>query len=373
VGSKEGFYRISSAVENLREGEGCDYLVRELEDGYGIDYRGRAVAFFPESTPPVGEPQDFRLKARFVMSLPQLPLSADLCDFSGKGRKHMTVLFESKLVIYEMLGSEVVEFAEYRLPAGYPVSVQCLPSGKKDIVLVNMVSGESASSLLLQIQNGTPVLMEEGIPFIMAVLDRDDPEGSFVGQRFESRNLWGEVRKLSIQNGKIVAGDELPVPPGFRVDSAVSHGELLLFVDEKGFLRVFRGQDLLFSAEDFGGSYTTVKLPETYEGEGKFTFNPRIVRLNIQGKPFFAVVKNITSPVHRFLDVTKFSEGEIRLLSVGREGRVRIRRVQGRKFEEAIQSLIPTDRGEILVLTGRRGTLPLQNTGDVFVVTVEPF
>ncbi len=370
AGSDEGFYRISSLVEDLRRGEGCDYVIRELENGYGVEYRGKAVAFFEKGTAEVKEPEEFRLKARFVMALPHLPLSADACDLSGRGEKHLVVLFEESLRIYELLKEELVEFATLRLPSGYPISVQCVDFGEgKDLILINMVVSGSASSLVAEVRDGAPVVVEEGIPFLMAVLDERKPGESFVGQRFNSRDLWGEVRKLSYRNGEVTAGEELDVPSGFRVDSAVARDDLLIFVDGDGFLRVFRGEDLLFSREGFSGSYTTAELPGTYEEDDKHTFNPRVTPLTFNGEEYFAVIRNMSSPVHRFLDVTKFSEGEIYLLRVDR--RVTFKKVEGKKFEEAIQAVVFTEEGRIFVITGRTGTLPLQNTGSIFEVSVE--
>jgi len=377
TGSEEGFYRVSSYVEELRKGEDCDYVIRELEAGYGVEYRRKAVAFFrkPSSEATPRESQlDFRLRARFLMTFPQLPLSADLCNFTGDGKRYLTVLFEDRLVIYEMLGEEVVEFATHRLPSGFPVSVQCADlGGGSDLVLVNMVAGESASSFLLRVKNGVPVVVGERIPFLIGVLDRENPENSFVGQRFDARNLWGEVRKLKLEGDSLKVGEVFPVPSGFRIDSAAGRGDLLLFVDRHGFLRVFRGEDLLFSAEGFSGSYTTAELPGAYEGESHYVFNPRILFLKEEGDTLFGVIRNVSSPVHRFLGVTKFSEGELHLLLVDERGKVRLKKLEGRKFEEAIQSAVPIGKESLLILTGKTGTLPLQNIGDLFLVRLEAF
>jgi len=379
VGSDEGFFRVSSLVGSLKRGEDCDYVVREFEEGYGVEYRGVAVAFFEKPKPKVivqapsveRAPEEFKLHAKFVMTFPELPLSADTCRFFN--RKYMTVLFESKLVIYELLEKEVVEYTSLRLPSGYPVSLLCVPSGKEnDFIVVNMVTSSSMSSVLVKMVGGSPVVLKKDIPYFVALLDRDRPEETLIGQSFDGRNFWGDVVRLELSGDELVTRDEFKVPSGFRADSAVMKGDLLLFTDKDGYLRVYKGDELLLSQEGFGGSYTTAELPGTYEDEDKYTFNVRHFVATVGGEHYLGAVKNVRSPVYRFLDITKFHEGELFLVVIDKRGIAQLKKLRGKKFEEAIQSVSVWQEGKLFVITGRTGTLPVQNRGDLFEVEIEP-
>ena len=379
LGSEEGYFKVSSLVGEVKKGEGCEYVIREFEEGFGVEFGGKAVAFFEKPKVVVARTfaqreEDFELSAKFVLTFPSLPLSADACNLFGSNKDYLAVLFESELKIYEILEKSVVDYASVRLPSGYPVSVQCAPlEGNRDVILVNIVSGEGMSSAIIKVVGGTPVVVKENIPYFMAVLDKSRPIETFVGQKFDGSGLWGEVRKLKLSGEEVVEEGSFDVPSGFRADSAVMKGDLLVFTDADGYLRVFEGDRLLLSEGDFGGSYTTAELPGTYEDENKYVFNPRHFTFKTGRKEYVGVIKNVTSPVYRFLDVTKFSEGEIYVLTKNRKGLMELKKVRGKKFEEAIQAMVRTREGDLFVLTGRTGTLPLQNRGDLFKVEITPF
>lgn len=380
VGSEEGYFKVSSLVGTLRKGEDCNYVVREFERGFGIERKGVALAFFEKPAPKVAQiverrlPEEFRLHAKFLFTFPELPLSADACNFFGNEKDYVVVLFSSKLRIYEILRKELVEYASMNLPSGYPVSVQCVPlDNGKDVIILNMISGDSVNSALVKVVGSTPVIVKKDIPYFMAVLDKSRAEETFVGQGFDSRNLWGSVKKLKLQGEEVVEGEDFPVPSGFRIDSAVLFKDLLIFTDDDGYLRVYRGEELLLSEDNFSGSYTTAELPGTYEDDNKYTFNPRFGWTRVLKEEYPVLIKNVTSPIYRFLDVTKFSEGEVYLLVSDRRGRLELKKVIGKKFEEAIQAVVTTRKGKTFVITGRTGTLPLQNRGDIFEVEIEPY
>ncbi len=381
AGSEQGFFKVSSLVGSLKKGEGCDYVVREFEEGFGVEFKGTAVAFFEKPEPKVvvqpqktkGLPANFKLHARFVMTFPSLPLSVDSCSFFGSEKDYLAVLFESRLVIYELLEKEVVDYASVNLPSGYPVSVQCAPlDGDNDVLIVNMVTGSSVSSALVKMVGGSPVIVKKDIPYFLSVLDESKPTETFVGQKFDSRDLWGEVRKMKLSGDDLVEGEEFKVPSGFRLDSAVMLGDLLAFTDDEGYLRVYRGEELLLSEQDFSGSYTTVELPGMYEDDEKYTFNVRHFTTRVGGKDYLGVIKNLRSPVYRFLDVTKFSEGELYLVVIDSNGIATLKKLLGKKFEESVQGVVETKEEKLLVITGKTGTLPAQNRGDLFEAEIEP-
>lgn len=379
VGSEEGYFKVSSSVGEVRKGEGCEYVIRELGEGFGVEFGRKAVSFFEEpgrapqgSHPPMGE--DFELRAEFVLTFPSLPMSADTCNLFGNDKDYLAVLFENELKIYEILERGVVDYASIRLPPGYPVSVQCAPFERnRDVILVNLVSGGEMSSAVIKVVGGTPVVAKENIPYFLAVLDKSRPVETFVGQRFDGNSFWGEVVKLRLSGGEVIEEGSFEAPSGFRADSALMKGDLLVFTDIDGYLRVFKGDSLLLSEKEFGGSYTTAELPGAYEDDNKYIFNPRHFALLVGRKEYVGVVKNVTSPIYRFLGVTKFSEGEIYVLTKSKKGTAELKKVEGKKFEETIQAVVRTRRGELFVITGRTGTLPLQNRGDLFKVEITSF
>ncbi|RLJ69938.1 hypothetical protein BCF55_0197 [Hydrogenivirga caldilitoris] len=376
LGSEEGFFKVSSLVGNLQKGEACDYLVREFEEGYGIEYKGLAVDFYEKPKPKVivqqteRVPEEFKLQAKFLIALPSLPLSADACSFFG--RDYAAVLFENRLVIYELLEKEFAEYASMNLPSGYPVSLQCIPTSEgDDLIVVNQVVGSSVNSFLVRMVGGSPVIVARDIPFFVSVLDKERPKDTLVGQKFDGRNFWGEVKRLEISGNELIEKEAFKVPSGFRIDSAVMLGDLLVFTDRDGYLRVYKGDELLLSEENFSGSYTVASMPDVYQGENKYTFNTRHFITEIAGKRYVGVVKNVRSPIYKFLDVTKFTEGELFLVLIDKRGIAKLKQVTGKKFEEAIQSVFRAKGGRTFVITGRTGTLPVQNRGDVFEIEIE--
>ncbi len=377
LGSEEGFFKVSSLVGSLKKGEDCDYLVREFDDGYGVEYRGTAVAFFSKPKPKVvikekedKYPKGFKVSAKLLVSFESLPLSADMCPTEGD-HTYLSVLFEERIVFYEMVNGVPNEVAKLRLPAGYPVSVQCVRFGEEEpVVLVNMVSGNSASSTIIRFVGDTPVIERGNIPYIMGVLDEEDPVNTFVGQSFDARDGWGQVVRLKYEGKEVEEGKPFKAPEGFRIDSAVKRGDLMAFTDGEGYLRVYKGNELLLSEKDFGGSYTSAVLEGAYEDEDEYTFNPRHFTFSVIGKTFMGFVKNVTSPVNRFLGVSKFTEGELYALLEDKEPTLKI--LRGKKFEEAVQSVIPFGEGRLLVITGRKVTLPTQNSGDLYEVKIDP-
>jgi len=372
VGSEEGYFKISSLIGEVRKGENCDYVIREFEGGYGLSFSNMALAFFKKAQAVPQKEEDFELKAKFVLTFNSLPLSVDSCDLFGNRRDYLVVLFENHLKVYEVLDRSVVEYASLRLPPGYPISVRCAPLAERgDIILVNIVSGGKMSSSVIKMVGGTPVVLKENIPYFLAVLDRSRPLETFVGQEWDGDRLWGKVKKLSLKGEDVVEEGDFQVPSGFRADSAVMKGSLLVFTDTEGYLKVFEGDRMLFSEGGFGGSYTTAQLPGISQEERRYTFNPRHFILRVRDKDYVGVIKNTTSPLHRFLDITKFFGGEVYLLE-GRD-KVQLRKVRGRKFEEAIQAVVSTRGGRLFLLTGRTGTLPFQNRGDLFEVEITPF
>ncbi|MFN3975977.1 MAG: hypothetical protein ACK4LT_02830 [Aquificaceae bacterium] len=373
-GGDELFFKLKAQLPELKKGRFCTYDLKELTDGIGIEYKGTPVAFFRVQGPTPGverarlEDINLLAKPKMLRALPSLPLSADLCDLTGTGKEFLLVLYSGRLEAYELLKNELVKRFDYSLPAGVPVGLQCgkIGEGNQDYVIVNMVSGDSASSLILKAVGDSLVPVVKNVPYIMGVLDKGRPKDSFVGQRYNFRQSFGQSVRLSLDKGGLREIGAFIAPRGFRVDSAFYFGNYLVFTDGTGRVRVFKGDGEVFSTEEgFGGSYTHVEIPLD-QGKMNFVFNPRGTQAKFLDFPFALVIKNHTGLVQRFLDILKYSRGELFIVGERRKDLIFIKPLRGGNFEEAIQAVLTTKDGRILVITGRTGTLTIQNRGDVY-------
>ncbi|MFN3598803.1 MAG: hypothetical protein ACK4VK_03580 [Aquificaceae bacterium] len=374
-GREETFFKLKALLPELKKEQPCTYTIKELEDGIGVEYRGSPVAFY--SVPRVGKVgmekanlEDINLlgKSRLLLSLPSLPLSADICDLTGTGREFLLVLFSGRISAYELVKKDIVKRFDYSLPAGVPVGLQCVKigDGKGDFVLVNMVAGDFASSLILKGVGDSLLPVIRNVPYLMGVLNEEKPRETFIGQRYSLRTGFGQSVRLSLEGENLREMGAFLAPRGFRIDSAFSFEDYLVFTDSTGRVRVFKGDGEVFSTEEgFGGSYTYVEIP-LEQGKMNFVFNPRGTQGKFLDFSFALVIKNHTGVVQRFLDILKYTRGELFILGEKRKGLVFLKPLRGSNFEETIQGVLTTKDGRILVITGRTGTLTIQNRGDVY-------
>lgn len=379
-GSEETRFKLGSVVGEFAK-EDCLYKIVELEEGIGIEFKGRAVAFFPIEKPRKvvitaperkGLPQEIRAKSDLVASFTFLPLSADLCNLRGEGKNQLVVLSEDFLILYELSNGKTEEITRLRTPAGYPLWVQCadLEGKGRDLVILNFVSGESGQSNVYSFLAGELVPRIEKYPYFLKALDPERPGETLIAQSFDSRDLWGDAFKVKIEGDQLEELEKVSFPQGFRLDSAVQMGNVLIFSDEDGVLRVLKEGKEIFAQENFGGSYITAGFSDLYEDEDAYVFWPRFARLKVGDSYFGVVAKNVTSPVHKFLGVIKFSEGKVFLVDVSSES-VKLREVRGVVLKEAIQALIEGDKGEIYALTAVKGTL--SSSGELVKLKLEGF
>ena len=375
-GGDELFFKLKALLPELKRGKACTYDIKELSDGIGVEYKGSPVAFFRVQNPTLGierarlEDINLLAKSKLLRSLPSLPLSADLCDLTGTGKEFLLILYSGRLEVYELLKNDLVKRFDYSLPAGVPVGLQCgkIGEGNQDYVIVNMVSGDSASSLILKAVGDSLVPVVKNVPYIMGVLDKERPKDSFVGQRYSFRESFGQSVRLSLEREGLKEVGAFLAPRGFRIDSAFYFGNYLVFTDSMGRVRVFRGDGEVFSTEEgFGGYYTFVEIPFE-QGKINFIFNPKGTKAQFLNMPMAFVIKNHAGVVQKFLDILKYSRGELFIVGEKRKDLIFIKPLRGGNFEEAIQAVLTTKDGRILVITGRTGTLAIQNRGDVYEV-----
>ncbi|SNZ13732.1 hypothetical protein [Hydrogenobacter hydrogenophilus] len=379
-GSEEGFFKISSVVEGIKKGSGCAYTVKEFKDGYGVEFLGSPVAFY--SIPQVVKQQieraslrDLRLlaRSRLIKALPSIPISADVGDLMGNGKEYLAILYSGRVEVYELLKNDIIKRSTYSLPAGSAVNLVVARVGKedKDYIIVNMISGDKASSLILKMVGDSLVPVKTDIPYIMGVLDKSKPKETFVGQSFDFDNKFGKVVRLSFEGDNLKEVGIYSVPRGFRIDSAFYYKNYLVFTDGSGRVRVFDGSNEVFSSdESFGGSYSYVEVAVGSAGKINYIFNPRGAVGDILGFKVAYVVKNSAGIVQRFLDIVKYSRGDIFILDEERKDIINFKQLVGGNLEEAIQSVIFTKDGRLLVLTGRTGTIPIQNKGELYEIEI---
>jgi len=370
-GSEEGYFLLSSVFARVEKGKGCAYTVREFERGYGVEFKGSAVAFFEKPT--VGVPKaslediNILVKGKFVKQLPGLPISADVGDVTGDGKDHLVILLSGRVEVYEIVRNDIVLKASYSLPAGVPVSVVVAPIGdeKKDYIIVNMVSGTRASSVILRMVGGVLVPVLRDVPYIMGVLDKSKPKETFLGQRFDSKVKFGNVLRLSLEGSRLQERGVFLAPRGFRIDSAIYYGNYLIFVDSSGRLKVFEGDSEIYASEDsFDGSYAHAEIVEDIKD--KVVFYPKPALVNLLNFRFALVPKNTGGNVLKILDILKFSRGELVIVGERKKSLVFSKTVRGSEFLEAIQAVVSTKDGRVFVLTGRVGTIPVQDKGDLY-------
>ena len=379
-GSDEGFFKVSSAVEGVKKGSGCTYTIKEFKDGYGIEFNGSAVAFYSlpqvvRESVQIASLQDLKLLARskLIKALPSIPISADVGDLMGNGRDYLVILYSGRLEVYELLKNDIVKRSAYSLPAGTAVNVCVGKIGKeeKDYIIVNMVSGDRASSLILKMVGDSLIPLKTDIPYIMGVLDKSHPKDTFVGQKFDFDNKFGQAVRLSFDGENIKEAGVFKAPRGFRVDSAFYYKNYLVFTDSSGRVRVFDGDNEVFSSDEgFGGSYSYVEMSVGSAGKINYIFNPKGAVGDVLDFKVAYVVKNTTGIVQRFLDIVKYSRGELFLLDEQRKDVILLKQLTGGNLEEAIQSVVFTKDGRLLVLTGRTGTIPIQNKGELYQVEI---
>ncbi|MFN7065483.1 MAG: hypothetical protein ACK4OF_04995 [Aquificaceae bacterium] len=369
-GKGETFFKLRALLPDLKREAPCTYTIREMEEGIGIEHKNLPVAFYRDIIPAKAGLEDINLlgKPRLLLSLPSLPLSADLCDLTGTGREILLVLFSGRVSAYELVKRDLVKRFDYSLPAGVPLGLQCgrIGDGNQDLVLLNMVSGDSVSSMVLKAVGDSLVPIARNIPYFMGVLNKEKPKETFIGQRYALRLSFGQALRLSLEGDRIRELGAFLAPRGFRIDSAFSFGDYLIFTDSTGRIRVFKGDTEVFSTDEgFGGSYTYAEVP-LEQGKMNFVFNPRGSQAKFMNFPVSFVIKNHTGVVQRFLDILKYTRGELFLVGEKRRDLIFIRPLRGGNFEESIQAVLTTRDGRILVLTGRTGTIALQNRGDVY-------
>ncbi len=383
-GSDEKLYDIAAIFPNVKSGDNCALSIREFPKGYGIAFSGVPGGFVRKSI--YEEPtQGLAIKkasirdlhllvtSKFIKSVGSLVLSADVGDLYGNGKEYLVLLTRDNLLIYQLLRDDVVKVAEMSLPAGHPISVSVgrIGQGKEDYILVNMFTGSNMSSFIVKMVGDSPVIVAKHIHYFMSILDKNHPHKTFWGQTFTADRKFGGVKHLVFENGEVKATDNVDVPAGFRIDGASIYRGDIIFIDSSHRLRVFKGQTELYSSSAvFGGSYSYVNIPFINTTTMRYIFYEKGAPAKLEGLPVFLIGANKESSIERFFGITKYAYGNLYALDIGGKDNelVYMKKLRGASFEEAIEGIIPTKEG-IFVITGKVGTIPIQNDSDIYKIS----
>ncbi len=383
-GSQDKLYQIAALFPTVRSGSDCAISIREFKNGYGIAYSGVPGGFVKKSiyaamaqNPSIQKAsiKDLHLlvTSKFIKSVGSLVLSADSGDLYGNGKDYLVLLTRDNLLIYQILRNDLVKIASMSLPAGHPISVSVgkIGDSKQDYILVNMFSGSDMSSFIVKMVGDSPVVVAKHIHYFMSILDKNHPHKTFYGQVFTADNKFGAVYKLAFENGQIKKLGVAEMPMGFRIDGASMYKGDIVFVDSSHRLRIFKGDTELYSSSAiFGGSYAFVNLPFINTNTIKYVFYERGTPSDVIGLPAFLIGANKESSMERFFGITKYSYGNLYALDV--EGKnhelVYMKKLRGTSFEEAIEGIVSTKEGTF-VITGKVGTIPIENNSDIYKVS----
>jgi len=381
-GSDEGFFKAGVQIPHLRRETLCPYTVRELEDGFGIEFNGFPLAYIQTATDTKKEPMPkeeikqpevikitgVSVKANLIGSLSDIPLSADAGDIYGDGKDYLVILFEDRIEIFEIHEKEIVKRDHIFLPAGYPAYVKVARVNRKDTkeyILLNMVEGDKAKSYIIKIVEGEPVFIVKDIPFFINVLSKKRPEDTFVGQRVEFPE-WGPVFRVTFEDGKVNEGGVLEEYKDFPIDGAFYYNSYLCFIDLKGSFNVVKeGIKIFAGSVNLRNSYSYIKYGEDEDlGETFYFANPLSV-VNLGNTSIILAGINERSKASELFDIPLFKKGSLYFGSIEGDN-IYFKKVKGDEFEQSIQAILQTKEGDVLVISALKGGLNLSKGGNIY-------
>jgi len=102
----------------------------------------------------------------------------------------------------------------------------------------------------------------------------------------------------------------------------------------------------------------------------KYIFYEKGTPSKLEGLPVFLIGANKESSIEKFFGITKYAYGNLYALDIGGKDNelVYMKKLRGASFEEAIEGIISTKEG-IFVITGKVGTIPIQNNSDIYKIS----
>jgi len=239
-----------------------------------------------------------------LAKFPYVVIAMDVAVAPQDGVARMVVTDGEKVYLYKIV--ERVLEAEWTFQAaalGRVFSVQLGDfngDGVLDVV-VNRYSPNPAvlmRSFILTTQAGKPAVLVDGVNDILLAVD---PNGEGVkktlwAQPFDQKGFFkaGDVQRMVLRNGKLVADGRVRVPSTFRATGATFAGiagkglRALAFVDEYSRIRIASadGEDLWRSAAPVGGGGVKLEVMTNVERGGRsyiYTSEPQPIAVDLDG------------------------------------------------------------------------------------------
>ncbi len=381
IGSDEGFFEAGVQVSHLRRGNMCEYMIKELKDGFGIEFNGFPLAYVKTAVvkeermtkEEIKKQKDLRItnvsaKASLIGTLSDIPLSADAGDIYGDGKDYLVILFEDRIEIFEMHEKEMVKRDSIFLPAGYPAYIKVArinKKDKKDYILLNMVEGDKAKSYVIKMVENEPVFIVRDIPFFINVLNKENPEDTFVGQKVEFPK-WGSVFKAIYEEGKVKEAGKFKEYEDFPIDGAFYYNNYLCFIDTDGVINVVKEGVKIFSGSlNLRSSYNYIKYGEDEDTAETFYFSNPISVVNVGKTNIILAGINERSKASELFDLPLFKKGSIYFGNIEGDN-IYFKKVEGEEFEQSVQTILQTKEGDVIVISAFRGGLNLSRGGNIY-------
>ena len=379
-GSEEGYFEIGIGLRNVKRGKDCRYIIKELRTGFGFEFNGMPLYFFKEENKKVSTVQQkdqmqeksrdiskVEIKTRLIGTFSDIPLSADIGNIYGDGKDYIAVLFEDRLDIFEVHKNEITKKDSLFLPAGYPAFVKIAkinPADNRDYILLNMVEGGKAKSYIIKMVKEEPVFVVKNLPFFINVLNKRNPEDTFVGQRVELPK-WGKLLKLKLEDKEVKSLGEFLEGEKFPIDGALYHKDMLIYIDREGMLNIFKDDIRIFRGTlNLRNSYNYVKFGEDEEDKEIFFFSNPLILLKINKYYVILSPVNEKTKASEFFNIPLFRKSNL-YFAVLKEDSVVFKKVEAEGLNQSVQALLITKGGELLIITAFKGSLGISRGGNI--------
>jgi len=379
-GSDLSFRRLSESLP-LVKGEGCRWKVVETPEGFAVYLNGEQVFFAAKASAEARGAAPYGgvavvVKPVELARFSNIPFSIDAATVGG--RNLVAVAFPEGIRLYERVKSSVVELGYLPSPGGTIVSVQLFDLGGEAFILANAVTPDGLpAAFVAKLVGSNPAPVKEGIPYLVAVLDKDRPLETMVAQEFDGG--FGAVYRLTFKNGEPQRGERLNLPAGFRADAATLRGDTLVFIDDAGELKVYKGSlgggfsPVASFDGNFGRSYSVVKITALSGRMGEVFFPPRPTPVKLGSREGFLVAENEPQRISSVLasKFLRFKEAKLHFLTAAGTD-YELKPLAG-EFRESIQGLGADGEGGVFAATGETNPLFFKKGGKLLKLEFKYF